>query len=432
MAPTPSPTLDHSSNSPSGRRLHHLRRQAFVFPHHPPGQPSASRAEQFKPRTPDPTLQPSLALEGPTPPSFAPMPSQSDVLASEPSTAPVGGNQPQTPSQSGDIPGNIVVAIVVMVLILGGLIGLIIGGQVLRREAKTADPTPSGCVGRRKRKSTKDVTTQPQQRTKMDSEKFPCDEKTLTLLTRPPPVLNRERQRKFSDVWPIRNLSRVLCNRRSSEQDARSRRQATPVANPATTWSEFSPVSLYAATPRTLLSRIPEEHEEDCQSQTHGDFGVDVLHQLLEYSPVMASQSARDSPHEPGCVAAERRNMSGIRVKDEDAKSLGSTAPDMTADGGESSRSSTVSLESLEDGRVKEEVFELRRVQTRSMQMNKGVLLSVKSLPGSGTEPRPASTVGGDELSLAMLGASFSAVDLDEFPSPPSVLPMIPSFVSGF
>jgi hypothetical protein len=143
-------------------------------------------------------------------------------------------------------------------------------------------------------------------------------------------------------------------------------------------------------------------------------------------------------------------------VRDEDCKSLGSSAPDMTSDGSGSSRSSTASLESLgrNDGEsLREEVFELKRVQTRSMQMNKGVLLSLslKTLEDSQTResthgelgcgpsgapsgPGVTALEGGkdEEPNLAMLGGNFSAISLDEFPSPPSILPMIPSFVSGF
>lgn len=81
--------------------------------------------------------------------------------------------------------------------------------------------------------------------------------------------------------------------------------------------------------------------------------------------------------------------------------------------------------------------------------MNKGVLLSLslKTLDDRPTHGElecgpsrspPALDAEGDkdcaerEMSLAILGGSFSAVSLDEFPSPPSILPMIPSLVSSF
>lgn len=478
MAPTPSPTLAHSSNSPSGRHLHHLRRQALGFSHRPPGQSSVSGTERFKPRTLDPESQPSVVPEGPSPPPFSPTPSESVVLASEPSAIPVKDNQPQGLNQ----PGNIVAAVVVIVVILGGLIGLVVGGEMLRRQAKTTrkrvSPPLSRGVGRRKSKPVKNATGSPQQHIKMGREKFPYDEKTLTSLTRPLPVLNKERQRRLSDVWPIRSLSRALYNRRSSpEQVERSRQHSAPVAIPQTTWSEFSPVSLYVPPPRTVLARIPEEREEDCQSQTSGDIEAGTLgftfRRSLESDPVASTPQTKrpKSAHDRlltgsnglgSSVTTERRDPQDCQIiykagmKDEDAKSLGSSAPDMTWDGGESSRSSMVSLESLEDGNdresLREEEFELRRAQTRSMQMNKGVLLSLslKTLPDHGAthgelgcgpsrSPSTANVAEGGkdhdierELSLAMLGGSFSAVNLDEFPSPPSILPMIPSFVSGF
>lgn len=443
MAPTPSPTPVHLSNTPLGRH-HHLRRQMLGSSHHLPEQSLASHTERLKPRTLDPASQPSVALEGPTPPPFAP------TLASEPSTIPVNNSQP------GDIPGNIVAAVGVIVLVLGGLLGLIVGGELLRRHAKTAgkraSPPPSSVE--RKSKLIKNATGSPQQCNKTSREGSPYDEKTLTPLARPAPALNMERQRRLVDIWPIRSLSRALCNRRSCpEQVARSRQHSAPVANPQTTWSEFSPVTLYVPPRRTVLADIPEEHEEDCQSQTSrvgrppergSVVSTPQANQPESAHGTFLVESGTTERHDPqnGSIVYE------AGVKDEDAKSLESSAPDMTLDGGESSRSSMVSLESLGDEQesLKDGVFELRRAQTRSMQMNKGVLLSLnlKTVPEHGSTQcgpsRPPSTgnagEGGKEhdveLSLAMLGGSFSAVDLDEFPSPPSILPVIPSFVSGF
>ncbi|KAH0827921.1 hypothetical protein J3R83DRAFT_3554 [Lanmaoa asiatica] len=476
MAPTPSPILVRSSNPLSGRHLHRLRRQALSSPHRPPGQSPAPRTGQSKPRTLDAASQPSVVLEGPPP--ITPTPSESVMLAPEPSAIPVVDNQLQGPNQSADIAGNIVAAVVVIVLILGGLIGLVIGGEMLRRRSRTTgrrvSPTPSKCFGRRKSNPVKNTAGSPQQRIKTSHEKFPCDEKTLTPLTRPPPVLNRERQRRLSDVWPIRSLSQALCNRRSRpERVERSLQYSPPVASPQTTWSEFSPVSLYVAPPRTVLDRIPEELEE-CQSQTDSDIAI-ILGVTLQRSPEPGSVVSTSQMKQPksshsvpldgpeSSITTERRDPQDCQIihkagtRDEDTKSLGSSAPDMTSDGGESSRSSMVSLENLE-GRndresLREEVFELRRAQTRSMQMNKGVLLSLslKTLDdnknlgsthgelgcGPSQSPSAPDAEGGKdyverELGLAMLGGSFNAVNLDEFPSPPSILPMIPSFVSGF
>lgn len=474
MAPTPSPILAYSSNPPSGRHLRRLRRQALNFSHHPLGQSSASHAGKAKPRILDAASQPSVILEGPPPLPVVPTPSESAVLAPEPSAIPVGDNQPQGPNQPGDVPGNIVAAIVVVVLILGGLIGLVVGGEILRKRARTTrervSPAPSRCLGRRKSKHTKNATGSPQQRVRRSPDKLPYDEKTVTPLTRPPPVLKRERQRRLSDVWPIHSISRAPCNRRSrSEQVEHGIQHYPPAASPQTTWSDFSSVSHYVAPSRTVLSRIPEEIEE-CQSQT--DVGVILgvtLQRSREPSSVVSTPQTKqlkssqsmhleglDEPESSGTV--ERCQIIGrVGTRDEDTKSLGSSAPDMTSDEGESSRSSIASLESLGDGSdresLEEEVFELRRGQTRSMQMNKGVLLSLSlktlddnqnlgsmhgELGGGPSRSPPAPDAEGAkdnierEMSLAMLGGGFSAVDLDEFPSPPSILPMIPSLVSGF
>jgi len=479
MAPTPSPgVIVRSLNPPSGtsRHLHHPRRQDPIFSHDSPRRPSAPRTEQSQARILDVALQPSVVIESPLPPPLVPTSSESVVLAPEPSAIPVGSNQPQGPSPPADISGNIVAAVVVVVLILGGLVGLVIGGEMLRRRArptgKKVPPLPSRCFGRRKPKAVKNATGPPQKRTKMGREKFPYGEKALTPLVRPLPVLNRERQRGISEVWPIRSLSRALCSRRSCPEQVERCPQHPPlVASPQTTWSEFSSVSLYVAPLRTVLACIPEELE-DCQSQASSDMtailGATLQRPIDSRSVVSAAQGNQpklshnmllDGFDGPELSAMTERRGQGCQIKyeagtrDEDAKSLGSSAPDMTLDGGESSRSSMASLESLEGGNesLGEEVFELRRAQTRSMQMNKGVLLSLslKTLDdrknsesthgecGPSRSPSAPDAEGGKdyverELSLAMLGGTFSAVNLDEFPSPPSILPMIPSFVSGF
>lgn len=466
MAPTPSPIPVYSPNHPSGRHIYHFRRDGLNFLRHPPRRPAPSRTELFMARTLSTTPQPSMVFESPPPPPVAPTPSESVALAPEPSAIPANNDQPQQPNQFIDIPGNIVAAVIVIVLILGGLIGLIIGGETLRRQVRNTEkrrvsPPPARCFGLRKSKPTKKTTSSPQTRTPTSREKFPYDEKTLTPLMRPPPV--RERQRRLSDVWPIRSLSRAMMYDRRScpEQVERSLQHTPPRAGLQTTWSEFSPVSPYVALPRTVLASIPEERE-DCQSQTHSDFAVMLgvaLGQSLERGSVVPTNDL-ESSHKmalESSVAAERCDSQHFQIihkaeaRDEDAKSLGSSAPDMTSDGGESSRSSMVSLESLENDResLGEEVFELRRAQTRSMQMNKGVLLSLslKTLDdspepeithvecGPSRSPSVTDAEGGkdyDVLSLGMLGGNFSAVNLDEFPSPPSILPMIPSFVSGF
>ena len=472
MAPTPTPILVRSPNSPSGRHLHRFRRQIPNSSHRLPRRSSDPRAEQSKARILDTALQPSVVIEGPPPPPIAPTPSESVVLAPEPSAIPVGSTQPQGPNQPVDISGNVVAAVVVVILILGGLIGLVVGGEMLRRRARTTGGKVSPPPSRRQKSEAIKNATAPQKCTKMGREKFPYGEKTLAPLTRPPPVLNRERQRRLSDVWPIRSLSRALCNRRSRpEQVGRNLQHSSPVASPQTTWSEFSPVSLYVASPRTILACIPEERE-DCQSQTNSDIAA-VLGVTFQRSPESGSMVSTAQTNQPklshnmflegfdapeSSVTTEQRGQILYKAgtRDEDAKSLGSSAPDMTSDGGESSRSSMASLESLEDGNdresLREEVFELRRAQTRSMQMNKGVLLSLSlnilddnQNPGpthgdcgpSRSPSAPDVAEGGKEyvereLSLAMLGGNFSAVDLDEFPSPPSILPVIPSFVSGF
>ncbi|KAG9316670.1 hypothetical protein JVU11DRAFT_2730 [Chiua virens] len=442
MAPTPSPIPVQSPIS-SSRHFYHLHRQALGFSRHPPAQPSAARAQQHKPRMPDAVdgSYPSVALT-PEPPQIGPWsPSESLMIAPEPSALPVI-SQPQAPSQPGDLPGNIVAAVAVIVLILGGLIGLVIGGEMLRRQArkpsKRVSPPHSSLFGTWKSKSVKNAAEAPQQPIKTSPEKFPYDEKTLTPLTRPLPVLKRERTRRLSGIWPIRSLSR----------------HPPPVTSPQTTWSEFTPVSLYVTSPRTVLDRIPEECE-DCESEasvSRASFQSDsvILTPCLEIFDGQESLGTGERR-----CGQDRRDICRGGRKDEDSKSLGSSAPDMTSDEDESSRSSMISLESLEDGNDQEslkEVFELRRAQTTSMQMNKGVLLSLSlktldesqnsestdegpsrsSSPGPGGKDRKDYVTVERELSLAILGGSFSAMSLDEFPSPPSMLPVIPSFVSGF
>ncbi|KAF8444662.1 hypothetical protein L210DRAFT_3530453 [Boletus edulis BED1] len=477
MAPTPSPVLVHSSNPPSSRYLHRLRRQGLNLSRHPPRRSSPPQAEQSNARVLDAALQPSVALEGPAPPPIVPTLSGSVALAPEPSATPVTSNLPQETNPMADISGNIIAAVIVIVLILGGLIGLVIGGELLRRRARTKRkrvyPPPAKSFGRRKSQPIKNATDSPQLRFQNSREKSPYDEKALTPLTRPAPVLSRERQQRLSNVWSIHRLSRAMSNRRSCPEQLERivpRSLPGPKVDPQTTWSEFSPVSLYVAPTRTILTCIPEELE-DCHSQTNSDIAA-ILSVTFRRSLESGSMVSMPQANQPksshnvlldGPDATELLGPQGCPItykagtSDEDAKSLGSSAPDMTLDGGESSRSSMASLESLEGGNdrvsLREEVFELRRAQTRSMQMNKGVLLSLslKDLDdgqSTGTthgecDPscaRSSCASSADvgkgcverELSLAVLEGNFTAVDLDEFPSPPSILPMIPSFVSGF
>ena len=463
MAPTSSTLFIHSLNHPSGRHLYHTRRQGLNFSHHPPRQFLLPHTEE---RTLGITVQPSVVLEDPPPPPVASTSSGSAVLVPEPSAIPTGSDQ------SMDIPGSIAAAVIVIVLVLGGLIGLMVGGEMLRRQARATGKhvsfPSSRYSGRRKSGLIKNANGSPQQPTQSAREKFPYDEKTLTPLTRPLPVLDRKRQRRLSDAWPIRRLSMAVYNRRSCPvQVERSLRHSLPMVSPQTTWSEFSPVLPYVAPPRAVLSCIPEELEE-CQSQSNSDIeamlGVTLQRSVESGSVTSAAQtsepkSSRDMLlKEPASAgAAERLGPLDCQTmydrgrgdSDSDAKSLESSAPDMTPDRGESSRSSMTSLESLEDREsLREEVFELKRAQTRSMQMNKGVLLSLSlkilddsknSESGSTPGESSGSDAEGDkdcvverEMSLAMLDGNFSSVNLDEFPSPPSILPLIPSFVSGF
>ncbi|KIK97744.1 hypothetical protein PAXRUDRAFT_824615 [Paxillus rubicundulus Ve08.2h10] len=486
MAPAFTPVVGPASPSPIGHRRY-LHPRLLSFSRHSLTQPSASRKEHRKPPILDAAVQPSAPpplLSTDSAPSFV-----SEQLAPGPTGGTYSNSQPQGSQQSDDVPGNVTAAVIVVILVLGGLVGLVVGGEMLRRRAKrtrgVSRPKPGWC-GRRKSRTTKHSPHSPIEYIKATTEGFPYDERTLTPLNCPSPAVRRDRRGRLSDIWPIRNLSLALRNHKTGARappPALGPPQTLSIASPQpipSTPSELTPAFLFVAPPRPFLARIPEEFEEDCQSQTASEIAVTLgiaLQRSFDSGPVLSVHPAatprsrsllgvystsHDGPELIDTATREGPKDYQVVVSDEtmyeDTKSLQSSAPDMTSDGG-SSRSSMASLESLGDGTegesLHEEAFELRRVQTRSMQTNKGVLLSlsVKMLddvvssenPGwyygggsASSESAPEVEEGGHEypgsvMTLATLcSGGFSVVDLDDFPSPPSILPMIPSFVSSF
>ncbi|KIJ67837.1 hypothetical protein HYDPIDRAFT_107353 [Hydnomerulius pinastri MD-312] len=489
MAPASSSVIAPETTSPN-KHIHYFHRRIFSYSHHSLPQPSSSRQEHAKLHTLDDAAQVPAGPEAAPPLATNPVPFMSEQLAPGPTGSTYTNSQPQA-IQSSDIPGNVTAAAIVAVVVLGGLLGLVIGGEMLRRRAKEGRAVRSqgdaqvrfGCCRRRKSKAHGDVSRMPIEYIKAVNEKFAFDEKTLTPLGRPEPAVRRDHRGRLSDIWLLRNLSLrshqtgTALSQKQQLPLAHSPRQTSPTIRTQTTWSNFTPTLLSVPSPKSSLPRIPEEPEGDGQSQTGSEIaitlGVALQRSLDSGSVLSAAPTVRSksllSMYSESFAASESQDAANQDEEDEqvtckedtceDSKSLGSAPPDMTVDGG-STRSSSSSLRSidteLEAQSLKGEVFELRRVQTRSMQMNKGVLLSlsVGGLQHIGDaigsvvfrDECPASSrcVAGDHHdkldlgsssyadSLATMAESYSAIDLDEFPSPPSILPMIPSFASVF
>ncbi|KIJ18662.1 hypothetical protein PAXINDRAFT_8911 [Paxillus involutus ATCC 200175] len=276
MAPAVTPVVDPASPSPIGH-IRYLHRRLLSFSRHSLAQPSASPKEHREPPILNAAVQPSAPsplLPTDSTPSFV-----SEQLAPGPTGDTYSNSQPQGPQQSDDVPGNVTAAVIVAILVLGGLVGLVVGGEMLRRRVKRSQGISrpkSGWWGRRKSRTTKNSPHSPIEYIKSTTEGFPYDERTLTPLNCPSPVVRRDRRGRLSDIWPIRNLSLALHSHQTGARatpPAPSPPQTLPIADPQPTWSEFTPAFLSAAPPRLFLARIPEEHEEDCQSQTASDPG---------------------------------------------------------------------------------------------------------------------------------------------------------------
>lgn len=230
--------------------------------------------------------------------------------------------------------------------------------------------------------------------------------------------------------------------------------------------------------PRPLLHCILEECEDDCQSQNGSDIALTLglaiqrsLDSIAIISSVHEASQARSFTSLRKAVEAGSIVEDGYSEDRGGAQDVGipgsvSTGTSMSPSGLE--LVPMASLQTLDTGAsadresLREEIFELRRVQTRSMQMDKPILLSLgfKAVGDkeesdendkpfdTGTEDTPSDSTMmtpsianlllppgcetnlrpdlrdllGSQMTLATLASSYSAVDLNDFPLPPSIV----------
>jgi hypothetical protein len=383
--------------------------------------------------------------------------------------------------------GNVIVAVAVAVVVMGSLVGVIVAGEIMKR--------------RRRRRGTSEGNDRGGTDLTQDKGKEVFDEKspgssTSSFQNSPTSMESLAFSVKHT-IHPVQTttpswFSRIIrkaqagLRRKSAESSTGiSNASRTPADRSVefpqrTTWSDFSytPESESLSYPRPLLHCIPEECEDDCQSQSGSEIALTLglaiqrsLDSVAMISSVHGTSKARSFSNLRKAVGA------GSIVEEECGEDRGG-AQDVGIPGSVSigMRVSPSGLElvpmaslqtldtraSADRESLREEIFELRRVQTRSMQMDKPILLSlgfkaagseketdeddepsdtetehafsdgtmitpsIANLllpPGCDTSLRPdLRDLLGSQMTLATLASSYSAVDLDDFPLPPSIV----------
>lgn len=220
---------------------------------------------------------------------------------------------------------------------------------------------------------------------------------------------------------------------------------------------------------------ILEECEDDCQSQSGSEIALTLgLAIQRSLDSIAMTSSVHGAPQAKSFSGLRKAVEAGSIVEEEydedrgDAQDVGipgSVSIGMSVSPSGLELVPTASLQTLDTEAsadresFREEIFELRRVQTRSMQMDKPILLSlgfkatdseeetdeedepsdtetehapsdstmmtpsIANLllpPGCDTGLRPdVQDLLGSQMTLATLASSYSAVDLDDFPLPP-------------
>ncbi|KAG2368396.1 hypothetical protein BDR07DRAFT_1391297 [Suillus spraguei] len=353
---------------------------------------------------------------------------------------------------------NALVAVAVAIMVLGSLVGVIVAGEIIkwrRRRQGTREGRDMGVKDLAQDKGKKvfdekspDSSTSSLQNSSMESLALHLKHATSPVRKTVPSW--------FSQIF--RKVQAGIHHKDAKSSTETSHASRIPADRPAelpqrTTWSHFSympePESL--SYPRPFLHCILEECEDDCQSQSGSEIaltlGLAIQHSLDSIaitSSVHGASQAKPFASLRRAVEADSIVEEGYGEDQGDAQNVGipgpiSTGTAMSPFGLE--LVPTASLQTLDTAAsadresLREEIFELRRVQTRSMQMDKPILLnqhtpsdsimmtpSIANLllpPGCETNLRPNL---GSQITLATLASSYSAVDLDDFPLPPSVV----------
>ncbi|KAH7926695.1 hypothetical protein BV22DRAFT_1194145 [Leucogyrophana mollusca] len=435
------------------RRIH--RRVFGSSPSRTASQPMGAISPRDDPYYPYTTYEVPVGPEAAAPTSASPPPAQAfsdsttqytnTVPQSAPEVISLAATGTATPHQG--TPENVKSAAIVAVVLIGVLLLIVFGGELLRRRHKDTPVTTKGgsdalrtylCRRTRQHKARPSPGATG---VAIHNPEIPSKSPRKILENERPFIAERTRRTGIAALWPFK-----LFFSTSSISLVPGSSLAPPP--PQTTWSEFP---LPAITLKPFLERIPEDHEDDARSQSSSDIaltlGLAIQRSLESSSMVSSVDPGSDLPKSFLSMRSDRDSIfkcdSGENDEEDSTTECGTGEGISTTMNG-SSRSSLTTLESADldcEGEVKEEVFELRRAQTRSMQMNKAVLLSLgvifkdaeaeSSEPPQSTADDEASSQFAEMASLAALAGSYSAstVNLDDFPAPPSVLPRFPSFV---
>ncbi|KAG2146410.1 uncharacterized protein EDB93DRAFT_1149030 [Suillus bovinus] len=378
--------------------------------------------------------------------------------------------------------GNALVAIVAAIVIMGSLVGVIAAGEIMKR--------------RRRRQVTRDGSDKDGTDLTQDKGKEAFDEKspnssTSSLQNSPTSMESLAHHLKHTTrpaqrtmpcwfSWIFRKAQAVLHHKNVESPTETSHASCTTADRSVelpqrTTWSEFSytPEMKSLSYPRPLLHCILEDGSEI--ALTLGLAIQRSLDSIAIASSVHGTSQARSFTSIQKAVEVGSIAEDGYNEDQGDARHIGilgsvSTGMSMSPSGLDlipAASLQTLDTEASADREsLREEIFELRRVQTRSMQMDKPVLLSLgfkaacneedtdedDESSDTETEHAPNDTTMttpsianlllppgcetslppdlrdllGSQLTLATLASSYSAVDLDDFPLPPSIVLQCP------
>ncbi|KAG0706037.1 hypothetical protein DFH29DRAFT_903231 [Suillus ampliporus] len=379
--------------------------------------------------------------------------------------------------------GNAIAAVAVAVVVMGSLLGVIVGGEILkrrnRRRRETEEERSKGGRDLVQEKG-KEVFNErsPDSSASSLQNSLGSPARHLEYATRSPV------ERTVGSTWFSRifRKARAGLDRKSAESPEASHASCTPAERSTelpqrTTWSDFSYAPESLSYPRPLLHCILEECEDDCQSQSESEVALTLglaIQRSLDSIAFASSVHRASRARSFASLRLSKAVEAGSVVEEtcaedrEDAQEVGipaavSTGMNVSLSG--SGLVPTASLQTLgtvasaDRESLREEIFELRRVQTRSMQMDKPILLSL-GFKAAGDEeetdeddepsdadikhaPRNDNTMMtpsilkllpppryetdlrdllGSQMTLATLASSYSAVDLDDFPLPPSIV----------
>ncbi|KAF9241641.1 hypothetical protein BU15DRAFT_73369 [Melanogaster broomeanus] len=332
--------------------IHYLHRHVLGLSRPSSAQLSASRREHREPTILNPAVRSPAASEVPPllPINAAPS-SVSEPLVLGLAENAFSNDHPQGLYRDGDVAGNVIAAMVVAALVLGGLIGLV--AEEWNWVDGSHEPSLDG------------------------ADEVVQDHQGHTDFADRASQRNRREgfMRRRENLDPSR-FSAIYYQEGSSGKALRRPAYPQPV-----TGTTQSPDGRKAPCPRvstdvTRRRSAVQDRRKIVKANPGGEIAVtagNTLQRSLDSDSFLSAQAP--ARIKSLVLDRDRKIMCKEETMYEDTKSSGSSAPDMTSDDGSSRRSTSVE-DDIGAGSVKEEVFELRRVTTRKMRMNKGVLVS--------------------------------------------------------